>query len=160
MLSVILFICLGTIAAVYIPDIVKNWILLRKSTDQYRPSPIPKESCTHLILPPKALSRCFRPRPACLPESMKRCPWTMLNQISPRSTPPPIRHSVYTPLTNLHFHHPDSDVALISLSGQANTRPHMHPRRSLRLRSSSIGPSGGNVVPEGGEGGGVGQCSA
>ena len=29
--------------------------LLRKSTDQYRPELIPKESCTHKILPPKGL---------------------------------------------------------------------------------------------------------
>ena len=64
-----------------------------------------------------AFCRCFRPRPACLPESMKRCPCTMLNQISPRSTPPPIRHSVYT-LRNLPFHHPGTDVAPWLLFGE------------------------------------------
>ena len=105
----------------------------------------------------EAFCRCFRPRPACLPESMKRCTCTTLNQISPRNTPPSIRHSVYTLLINLPFHRPGTDVAPWLLRGE--TRPHLHTRRSSRLHSSSIGPCGGSVVPEGGEGGGVGQCS-
>ena len=66
----------------------------------------------------EAFCRCFRSRLACLPESMKRCIRTMLNQISSRSTPPPIRHSVYTLLTNLPFHHPGTDVAPWLLSGE------------------------------------------
>ena len=49
----------------------------------------------------------------------------------------------------------------MSLPGccEASTRPHLHTRRSSRLRCSSIEPCGGSVVPEGGEGGGVGRCS-
>ena len=86
-----------------------NWDLLRKSMDQYRPSLIPKKSCTHPILSlrdSEAFCRCVRPRPARLPETMKRCTCTTLNQISPRSTPPSIRRSAYVLLTTLPFHHP------------------------------------------------------
>ena len=83
---------------------------------------------------------------------MKRSTCTTLNQILPRSTPPPTRHSVYTLLTNLPFHHTGTDVAPCCCEAR-------YTRRSSRLRSSSIGLCGGSIVPEGGEGGGVEQCS-
>ena len=63
----------------------KNWLLWRKSTHQYWPSPIPKESYTHPILPSKG------------PRSL-----LSLLSVPPRrvcDTPP--RRG--TPLTNLPF---------------------------------------------------------
>ena len=52
-----------------------------------------------------------------------------LHDAQSRSTPPPVRHSVYTLLTNLPFHHPGTDVAPWCCA--ASTRPHLHTRRSV-----------------------------
>ena len=100
----------------------------------------------------EAFCRCFRPCPRVCLKQMKRCTCTTLNQnfhhaiLLHRSGTPFIRCSQTCPFTT---------QLLMSLPGccEASTRPHMHTRRSSRLRSSSIGPCGGSVVPEGGEGG-------
>ena len=56
------------------------WILYEEDTsilscgaNQYRPSFIPNESCTHLILPPKG-SRILYPRPRCVCLKRRTCP--------------------------------------------------------------------------------------
>ena len=95
-----------------------------------------------------SLCRCFRPRPACLPETaLARCSIIFHHAaLLHRSCTPFIRCSQTCPFTT---------PVLMSLPGccEASTRPHLHTRRSSRFRSSSIGPCGGSILPEGREGG-------
>ena len=82
---------------------------------------------------------------------LKRCNCTTLNQIHHAA----LLHRSGTPFIRCPQTCPFTTQGLMSLPGccEASTRPHLHTRRSSRLRSSSVGPCGGSVVPEGGEGG-------
>ena len=114
---------------------------------------IPAFAYTQEILyPPDTASKglrslfvaAFGPAPR-LPETMKRCTCTMLNQISPRSTPPSIRRSVYALLTTLPFHHQDAVT-------RAPARTCTH--NDLR---ACVPPVSEGCRSEGGEGGAIGR---